>query len=73
MNSGYGIKGHQDCGTCHPTDVKKNRERNERNKKEILEGTAEWLATRFEPEGGVMSVGRSIRLPSANIEDEHGE
>lgn len=31
-----------------------------------LEGTAEWSATRFEPEGGV-TPGRSIRLPSAMV------
>ena len=32
------------------------------------EGTAEWMATRFEPEGGVSSVGGSTPLPSSNFE-----
>ena len=33
----------------------------------FTEGTAKWLAIRFEPGGLVMSQWRSIRLPSANL------
>ena len=38
-----------------------------------MEGTAKWLATRFEPLGVTNTVGGSIPLPSSKQQEYYGD